>query len=103
MSTAVKSPPSASAAACAAASSVAVSESGSPEDRRDAGEAALHARLPRALLVGLGVPQRERRQRGEGADDVGVALAEPALFARRGAEHAARLARVDDRRDDRCS
>ncbi len=88
------------------------------EERGDAIEAALHARLMRPLGEGLGVPQRERGERREGAEQL---LVVPVELARRvldaDADHAERLAartpsarrapartrrrRVRDRRGDR--
>ena len=71
------------------------------EHRGDAREAALHTCLACPFLVRLGVAQCERGERCEGADHVRVAIAELALAARADSEHAARLVRPDDRRDDR--
>ena len=52
-------------AACATASSVAVERDGLAEQVGDPREPRLDARLPLTLLEALGVPERERRERGE--------------------------------------
>ena len=72
------------------------------EQRGDAVEAALHARLPRALAEALGVAERERRERREGLEQLDVGVRERARrVAHPDAEDAARLAGPDHRRDER--
>ena len=71
-----------------------------PEHGRDAVEAALDPCLPRALREHLGVPQRERRETGEGLEDARVPLANAASLAPPDAEHAAHLFAPEHRRGD---
>ena len=71
---------------------------GLTQDSRDPVEAALDVRLPSALLVRLGIPERDRREAREGLDQGQVGLLEAAGVARADAEHAADLAEREDRR-----
>ena len=65
---------------------------------RDPVEAALDLRLPRALLVRLGVPERNRGEARERLDQAQVRLLEATGLARADAEDAADLAEGEDRR-----
>ena len=71
---------------------------GLTQDGRDPVEAALDVRLACALLVRLGIPERDRREAREGLDQGQVGLLEAAGIARADAEHAADLAEREDRR-----
>src|SRR5207244_9883949 len=75
---------------------------GVTEDRGDPVEAELDAGLAGPLGEALGVAERERREAGEGLEEVGVRLGELATGAAESdAEHAERFARPAHRRHHR--